>query len=124
MKTYAIKDDSNRTFAFEISNAYIGPSTIADLLRQSSKVTDLRQRKPLESPGDVYIEFRYAGREFIVWEPYGDSSRYWIGPKNDSDRSGAIDDLEVLFARYQPPWLRKVAGDLLTFNLKSLLGGR
>ncbi len=123
MKTYPIKTDDNRTFAFEISNAYIGASTIADLLRQNSRVTNLKKRKPLQSPGDVHIEFQYAGVDFMVWEPYGDSSRYWIGPKNDGDRSVGVEDLESAFARYRVPLLRKVAGDLVTLNLRALFSG-
>jgi hypothetical protein len=122
MKTYPIKSDRNQTFAFEISNAYIGASAIADLLRQSDKVTNVKPRKPLENRGDVHIEFQYAGTDFVVWEPFGDSSRYWVGPKDDANRSVSVEDLEAVFARYQPAGWRKVVGDLLTLNLKSLFG--
>lgn len=122
MKTYAIKGDDNRMFAFEISNAYIGASTIASLLLETSNVTNLTRRKPLRGSADIHIEFQYAGVDFVVWEAYGDNSRYWIGPKNDSDRSVDIRDLEARFVRYQPPLWRRIVGDLLTLNLRSLLG--
>jgi hypothetical protein len=123
MKTYPIKTDDNRTFAFEISNAYIGANTIADLLRQNGRVTNLKKRQPFQSPGDVHIEFQYADVDFMVWEPYGDNSRYWIGPKNDADRSVGIEDLEHAFAVYRVPLLRKITGDLVTFNLRALFSG-
>lgn len=123
MKTYPIKTDDNRTFAFEISNAYIGAGTIADVLCQHRGVINLKRRKPLQSPSDVHIEFQYAGVDFMVWEPYGDSSRYWIGPKNDADRSIGIEDIESAFVRYRVPRLRKVAGDLVTLNFLSLFSG-
>jgi hypothetical protein len=68
------------------------------------------------------IEFQYSGVDFVVWEPYGDSSRYWVGPKDDANRSVSVENLEAVFARYQPARWRKVVGDLLTLNLESLFG--
>ena len=26
--------------------------------------------------------FHFHGVPFVVWEPFGDNSRYWIGPAN------------------------------------------
>lgn len=122
MKTYPIKDGNNRTFAFEIGNVYVGPGVIANLLRRSGKVVNLKRRKAFHSPADVHIDFQYGGVDFIVWEPYADSSRYWIGPKDDANRTVGIEDLESVFARYRPPRWRKIAGDLLTLNFASLFG--
>ena len=28
---------------------------------------------------EVRIHFKYLGHEAVVWEPWGDSSRFWIG---------------------------------------------
>ena len=30
---------------------------------------------------DEFCEFEVEGMKFVVWEPYGDNSRYWIGPQ-------------------------------------------
>ena len=29
---------------------------------------------------EVFCEFLLGGARFEIWEPYGDNSRYWIGP--------------------------------------------
>jgi len=34
----------------------------------------------------------------------------------------SVEDLEAVFARYQPAGWRRVVGDLLTLNLKALFG--
>jgi len=33
---------------------------------------------------DEFCEFSLNGVLFKVWEPFGDSSRYWIGPDDKS----------------------------------------
>ena len=38
-------------------------------------------------------------------------------------RSVGVEDLESAFARYRVPLLRKVAGDLVTLNLRALFSG-
>ena len=41
---------------------------------------------------DIHVWFRYRGVRCVVWEPYGDNSRYTIVPQ---DSSTAIDMAEV-----------------------------
>ena len=37
----------------------------------------------------------FKGESFDVWEPFGDNSRYWIGPSDEPQRRReSIDDLE------------------------------
>jgi len=70
----------------------------------------------------VRVSFNYLGTEYIVWEPYGDNSRYWIGPKQTDGQLLDIDiaPLANAFRDYDPPFLVKVFGDLITLNFKSL----
>lgn len=120
MKTYSIKNEQGQCWAFEIENAYIRPRTIAALLAGVRGIADLRLRKPFSSPSDIHLRFRYRDREFVVWEPYGDNSRYWIGPADEEDTSIDATDLRAVFDRYAPPLSVKIFGDVITLNLRSL----
>jgi hypothetical protein len=72
----------------------------------------------------VHVTFKYLGLDYIVWEPFGDNSRYWIGPAQEDAQSSNTDvaPLANAFRDYQPPILVKMFGDLITLNFKSLFG--
>lgn len=119
MRAHGLNREDGRLFAFEIENAYIRPIKIASLLGEVDGVSNISLRKPFSSSSDVQLEFEYRGEDFIVWEPYGDSSRYWIGPKEDGDAVD-INSLVKAFEEYQPPIIAKIVGDLITLNFKSM----
>ena len=119
MKVYKMIRESEQLFAFEIDNIYIRPRKIAKLLDAVDGVSNISLRKPFCTSSDIHLEFKYCGKDFIVWEPYGDSSRYWIGPKQD----GCAIDISILvkvFEEYKLPRMVKVFGDLIAFNFKPL----
>lgn len=120
MRTYRINREDGRLFAFEIENVYIRPRRIASLLDAVDGVSNIRLRKPFSSSSDVHLEFKYQGKDFMVWEPYGDSSRYWIGPTEEAETTD-ISALVKAFEEYQPPVIVKAFGDLMTLNFRSLL---
>ncbi|CAN5864888.1 hypothetical protein BH11PSE12_BH11PSE12_06240 [soil metagenome] len=125
MNTYQVKDDLGHPFAFEVENAYIRPRKIAELLAQTEGVSDISIRKLFGSSPDTHVKFKYFGTDFVVYEPFGDSSRYWIGPKDEQNYfSTPIEKMEEIFKRYQLPILIKIFGDVLTLNFKSLHKGR
>lgn len=79
MKTFPIMKKGNVVFAFEIKNFWISVSKVSKVLRSIEGVSDILTRKLFERK-DYEVEFLYFGRKCIVVEPFGDSSRYWIGP--------------------------------------------
>jgi hypothetical protein len=124
MTTYPIHDpQGERVIAFEIENVYIGVPTIARLLESVDGITHIHQRRWFRGPDDVHVVFRFRDQECIVWEPYGDSSRYWIGPQSP------VPDLDMrtvqeVFNRYQQPVFRRVVGNILSLRIFSSLIGR
>jgi hypothetical protein len=46
----------------------------------------------------VHIRFRYHDRECIVCEPYGDNSRWWIGPADEGAPHIPVAELERAIA--------------------------
>jgi hypothetical protein len=127
MQTYLVSDKQGvRAPIFQVENAYIGPATIAKLLAQVQGVSDVRRRKPFSKSSDVHIEFYYLGRPYIVWEPFGDNSRYWIGPADmvsgvpdvaNLEHPEDIANLEEVFKRYRPPLYRALLGDVISLRV-------
>lgn len=133
MKTYPIfKKNGIREPIFEIDKIYISPAALFRLLTLVEGVTEVRPRKIFSKPGDIRLEFRYLGRPYIVWEPFGDNSRFWIGPADmlsgahpvpQLDSPNDIFVLEDAFKRYRPPLHRAILGEVLTLRcLRKLVG--
>lgn len=93
MRTYPIRDDGGVLFAFEVSAQPAG-RRLARVLRQIDGVTDVRLRRWWVGSPDVHVHFQYRGREYVVWEPFGDNSRWWIGPDDTDAAHMPLDDLE------------------------------
>ena len=114
MITYPISGDGVPVRAFEIENVYIGLKQISELLKSVSGVSDVRMRKLFSGNSVIHIEFSYLDTDCIVWEPYGDSSRYWIGPKDDKSSAVDMKNIQSAFDGYKTPILKKLVGDLIS----------
>lgn len=117
MQTYPAKTaPDGRLLAFEVENAYIGPTAIARLLEQVADVSDVKRRHLFSGDSDVHVRFKYHGQPCIVWEPYGDNSRYWIGPENVEAFTEGLRAVELAFESYSPPTHCAVIGNLLSLR--------
>jgi hypothetical protein len=117
MRTYpSIDEGRGYMVAFEIEMVYTSLRSIAGVLSGIAEVTNVRVRRIFESSGDIRIWFRYQRIECVVLEPFGDNSRYWIGPKNSKDAFD-IRNVEEAFEKYRPTLLREVFGSILTLRL-------
>jgi hypothetical protein len=117
VKTFpAVTAPDGRILAFEVENAHVGPVTVARLLRQAEGVADVEQRRLFSRDSDVHVKFKYLGQPCIVWEPYGDNSRYWIGPETPDVFNGSMSAVETVLASYKPPMHRALIGDLLSLR--------
>lgn len=125
MKTYPLKDEQfDYPFAFEIENVYAGPRAVGRLLRAIDGVTEVRVRRMFGKWEDIHVWFKYRGHDCVVWEPYGDNSRYWIGPKDAEHEKFDVSALEEAFEVFRPPLHRVIVGDVLTLRLFKRLIGR
>lgn len=98
MRTFPIKDAEGSVFAFEIDAPLLG-WRLARRLRAVPGVTDVRPRRWWVGSPDVHIRFRYRDCEYVVWEAYGDSTRWWVGPQDENAPHAPLDDLERVIAR-------------------------
>ena len=121
VKTYPLRhDEDGQQFGFEIDNIFVSIGTVVSLLQAVDGVSDIRRRRPFSGSSDYRIEFEYFGNPFVVLEPFGDNSRYWIVPVEPKQTPADISVIEKVFIEYQPPFLRRLLGSLLTMNLRDL----
>ncbi|MFT0214084.1 hypothetical protein VQ643_16025 [Pseudomonas sp. F1_0610] len=106
MKIY-IHDKTNPNLsAFNIDNTYVSLKTIAHILSGISGVTLVKKRKLFSQWEYVHIWFKYKGYNFVVYEPYGDSSLYVIGPEESCDID--IKPIQIAFELHSVSVWRRV----------------
>ena len=83
MKIYELKNDLNELFAFEMSNTLLSRNKTVKIigLLPNAKI-NIRPKLFSLSNQDKFCEFEFMDDIFIIEEPWGDNSRYWLGPKS------------------------------------------
>lgn len=116
MHTYPVYDSEGRYRGFEIESVYISVKAIAATLATVPKVSNIRRRRLFASGAEMHVRFDYEGSPCVVWEPFGEISRYLIVP-DDTMRILPLQPVEEAFARYVPNPVDQLIGDLLTLRL-------
>jgi hypothetical protein len=88
--------------AFEVTSSWTTFRPLYAILESIPGVTDVRR----QLYKDDRIAFLYHGVPFVVHEPFGDTSRYLIGPNDVAGLSGNIEPIHDAFRRYRGPILR------------------
>lgn len=122
MKTRQTKSTQGLVHAVKVDMGYAGVRTLAQLVSSVPGVSNVNVRKPFSRSGDMRATFLFHGIEYSITEPWGDSSEYWIGPAHESGNAPDMSPVEQRLKDYKPPIHRKVLGDLLTLDFKSLVG--
>jgi hypothetical protein len=82
MEIHDLRDPEGRVFAFEIENTNLGRHGACRVAQRIPGARIVRrQRRFAWSKRDDFCEFEVDGVTFVIEEPFGDNSRYWIGPK-------------------------------------------
>ena len=104
METFALRNDANHLVAFEIPSSYfISSSGVARYFSRCPGVSITKVRRLFAIGEDVHAQFSFKGESFDVWEPFGDNSRFWVGPSSDTRRRReCIDELEAYVQRTWP----------------------
>jgi hypothetical protein len=76
MAVHDIRDKDGRVFAFEVDNLFLSREKVRRIIESIHGVGAISSQKE-----EVFLKFDVEGRHFEVWEPFGDNSRYWIGPE-------------------------------------------
>lgn len=120
MKTYPIKDDKGQLFALEVDMVYCGLRNLIAVIASAEGVTDAKISSAQAGGGDTRATFRYLGDNFAVTEPFGDNSRYWVGPVDKSARRN-IEAIDERLREFQPSTLRRIFGGLITLDFAAIM---
>lgn len=88
--------------AFEVTSAWISFHAMFKILRSVEGVTNVQRRWFSED----HATFSYFGEQCVVWEPWGDNDRYWIGPKEAGNSKLDITPMHMAFQNYKNPLAR------------------
>jgi hypothetical protein len=81
MRVHDLTDAQGRVFAFEVSNAVIGRGGACLIVSQIPGSQIVRGPRSWSWFREEQLcEFDVEGRRFVILEPFGDNSRYWVGP--------------------------------------------
>lgn len=122
MQTYPIMDQNGCLVAMEVDIAFVGLKSLARAIECVEGVSELAVRKPFSGSSDVRVTFRYQGDEYAVVEPFGDNSRYWIGPVSEGVKQD-MSPIESQLRLHVPSLLRRIIGVILTLNFRALASG-
>jgi len=82
MKIFDVRNADGELLAFEVRNTWLTRPGVARIVRRIPGVQLVRTPHYFQRRAqDEFCEFVVGGATFIAWEPFGDSSRYWIGPR-------------------------------------------
>jgi hypothetical protein len=111
---------SGAVYAFEIENAYISLRTVAKILRTVPGVSHVETVSwfvRLFAAKESRATFQFHNHEFVVCEPFGDNSRFWIGPRNPESSAVEIEPLQRAFLRHRPSLVLHLTGNLVSLRL-------
>ena len=104
MKTYPLFSD-DKQYAFEIENTYISLFQVKLFLSKHPEVSEVRSKKLFQATDDR-MWFIFKDTEYVLHEPFGDNSRFWIGPVNEKETS-LVFEVEKIFKEFTPKILIK-----------------
>ena len=81
MKIYDITDSIGDALAFEVNNLTLGRRGACEIAAGIAGAQVLRKPRALSwLREEVFCELELNGVRFQIAEPFGDNSRYWVGP--------------------------------------------
>ena len=102
MRIFDLRDADGRLYAFEVSNFLFGRRHACKVVARIAGSTLIKTSR-LFRDGDDFCEFEIGGEIYLVSEPFGENSRFWIGPKVPPARSN-LGVIRAAFARHR--WWR------------------
>jgi len=97
MKVHDIRDADGRTYAFEVSTFFLDRRAVRQIVQAIPGATLLAYRPHQEK----LCEFKVGGVTFLVYETWGESDRYWVGPK-EAGWAPQLAMVRDTFARARP----------------------
>ncbi|NVK55289.1 MAG: hypothetical protein HWE26_06715 [Alteromonadaceae bacterium] len=88
MKVFDLHDQNGKFYAFEVNNGLFGRRAACKVARSIPGVKIIKKLSLFSLFGEeVFFKFELNGVRFNIWEPFNDSSRFWIGPESAKPHS-------------------------------------
>ncbi len=102
MKTYEGRDEKGRVIYFEVPNALLSRRAACKLVSRVPGVSIASESSSwFSARDDIFCRFQLNGKQFELWEPYGDSSRFHIAAKPLGPSTG-LEELRKIFQSHSP----------------------
>lgn len=102
MKIHEIKDDIGRICAFEVAN--FGRHRACRFVSKIPSVNVIKRQKHFQfTADDEFCMFELNGKQFFLFEPFGDNSRFLIG-STPIGWCVEMDEIRKAFASYKAFW--------------------
>ena len=95
MRTYPIRRPDGSLRGFEVTSTWLIFRPLLKILRAVPGVSEVKR----QWFKDDRVAFKFHDKDAVVNEPWGDSSRYWVGLQ-DPDNSPEI-DIEPIHEAFQ-----------------------
>lgn len=127
MKIYDGRDERGALVYFEVPNHFLSRIAACKLVAAipGANVT-FRQRPFTVFADEIFCKFDLGGRNFELWEPFGDNSRFHVAAVPLTS-CVELEALREIFEKYRPvvgffPWIVLAAG--AGFSTYSALASR
>jgi hypothetical protein len=91
-----------RFCGFEVSNTLLSRGQACRIVQKIPGAALVRKSR-LFRDTDEFCEFTLAGETFVIEEPFGDNSRYWIRSNGPSQTSSLL-QIRAAFEKHNPLW--------------------
>jgi hypothetical protein len=120
MDSYPLVNDKGVMYGVEFENVYISVRDLKKVLSEVSGVASVQAVKGFPWFKEIHLRFRYNGVDGIVYEHFGDNSRYWIVPEDPQQMFSDVQPIALALQRYEPSLSARLSGDLATGKLFSV----
>jgi len=108
---------NNKITSFEIRKRAVDSYLVAKILKKNKGVSQIRIKCDIN--GDLSelfdgdrIKFKFDGKEFNVYEMFGDNNFYTISPVANEESAVDVSNLEKTFKDYQPRWYHYITASV------------
>jgi hypothetical protein len=99
MRVQDMHNDEGVLTGFEVSNTSLGRRRACRIAATVPGGRVLRAPRPFRASPDDFCAFEVDGTPFLIIEPFGDSSRYWIVAKEpDPSARSLVERVRGIFA--------------------------
>jgi hypothetical protein len=105
MKVYDVHDEQGRIQSFEIENSPISRGAVIKILKTIPGLIVKRSPAWFRFGEEDFCEFELGGTIFQASEPWGDSSRFWLGPSSGSYSEKILVVKDAFVRHSAPSWV-------------------